>query len=170
MKCLHVRAWLLVVCLAMLIPASGVAQPLSYIGLYADPYHYDGDVVIWEPYAGWTTWVWVMPGNDGMMCAEFMIQNPPYVLNIGTTPNPAHSVTLGDPFTGISICFPECQYDWTWLYQLSALPVEVGPYDYVYVLPHPDTDAVQIATCEAGYPIQPVTYCLHLGINQYSGG
>jgi hypothetical protein len=152
---------------ALAIMAGAVnAGPVAYIGVFADDAHMVCRADVPAPYVGWTTWVWVLPSDNGMMCAEFMVQNPAWVLNTGTVVNPENSVTLGDPFAGISICFGVCQTEWTWLYQLTALPTAAGLLDYVQIVAHPDAGAYQVANCLEGYPIEPVTLLNNLAINQ----
>ncbi len=157
---------LMVIAAIALFAGSVNAGPTAFIGLYTDSEHSVCRQDIPAPYMGWTTWVWIQPSDLGMICAEFMIQNPAWIFNTGTLVNPAHSVALGDPFTGISICFGTCQTDWTWLYQLNALPTVAGVPDYVNVVGHPDVGVYQVANCEAGYPIEPLVMLNNLGLNQ----
>jgi hypothetical protein len=157
---------LMIVAAIALIAGSVNAGPLALIGLYTDIDHSICRADVPAPYVGWTTYVWVQPSDNGMMCAEFLIQNPAWVLNTGTVPNPGNSVTLGDPFAGISICFGTCQTEWTWLYQLTALPTAAGIADYVNVMPHPDSGGILVANCLEGYPIEPLVVFNNLGINQ----
>lgn len=153
--------------MAIAIPA--IAGPTSFIGIYADPYHYDMDAVLTDLYQQFTTWTWVLPSDDGIMCAEFSTSAPHTVITIGIFINPEHSVSLGDPTTGISICFPECRTDWTWMSQSTYLSLGID-YDWIIPGPHPDTGEMRVATCEPGYPIAPMYVYNWFGINQYAGG
>jgi hypothetical protein len=157
---------ILLVAAMALIAGSVNACDGPCIGLYVDGNHSIIQQTIPAPYVGFTVWVWVKPTETGMICSEFMLQYPAWLLNIGTVVNPAHSVALGDPFTGVSICFPTCNDDWTWLYQLSALPTAAGIPGYADVVPHPSAGAIQIANCLPNYPLEPLTVFNRLGLNQ----
>lgn len=154
---------------AMALMAGAVnAGPIAYIGLYTDGGHNICSQTIPAPYAGFTTWIWVLPSDNGMMCAEFKLVAPAWMLSIGTTVNPAHSVALGAPYdaTGVSICFSSCQTEWTWLYQLSQLPTVAGVPDFITIVERPDAGAYQLANCLPKYPLEPVTILNHLALNQ----
>jgi hypothetical protein len=157
---------ILLVAAMALIATSVSAGPTAYIGLFTDAGHSVCRQDIPAPYVGFMVHVWVLPSDNGMICSEFMLSYPAWLLNIGTVVNPAHSVALGDPFTGVSICFAECNYDWTWLYQLSALPTAAGVPGYAMVVPHPTAGAVQAANCLPNYPLEPLTLFNQLGLNQ----
>lgn len=157
---------LMIVAAIALFAGSVNAGPQAFIGIYADEARSLTRVDVPAPYMGWTTWIWVQPSDLGMICSEFMVTNPPWVLNTGTVVNPAHSVALGDPFTGYSICFGTCNLDWTWLVQLSALPTAAGTPGFVNIVAHPDAGAFQVANCEDGYPIESLILLNNLGINQ----
>jgi hypothetical protein len=157
---------LLVVAAIALFAGSVNAGPLSFIGIYTDGGHTVCRQDILAPYVSFPVWVWVQPSDNGMICSEFMLQYPAWLLNIGTVVNPNHSVALGDPFSGISICFAACQTDWTYLYQLTALPTAAGVPGFVNVLPHPSAGAIQIANCLPDYPLEPLLVFNNLRLNQ----
>jgi hypothetical protein len=148
-----------------LIAGSVSAGPLAYMGLYADDAHGVCSVVVPAPYAGFTCWHWVLPSDNGAICAEFKITIPPVYFSTGTTVNPDHSVALGDPITSVSICFTDCQTDWFWTYQLAILPT-VADIQQIIIEPHVDAGAYQVANCLEGYPIEPVTLLNNLHINE----
>ncbi len=84
---------------ALVLTAGAVnAGPTAYIGLYTDAGHSVCSQMIPAPYMRYTTWIWVLPSDNGMMCAEFKLTQPAWNLAIGTTVNPAHSVALGAPY------------------------------------------------------------------------
>lgn len=145
---------------------AGSVNAATLIGLYVDAEHSVCRQDIPAPYAGFTVWTWVQPGDDGMICAEYAMTVPASCFVTGTTVNPAHSVALGDPLAGVSICFPTCNTDWQWTYQQSILPTVAGVPDFIDILPHPDAGAVQAANCLPGYPIEPMIVFNNLGLNQ----
>jgi hypothetical protein len=150
-----------------LIAGSVNAGPVAYMGLYTDDVHSNCRADVLAPYAGFTCWHWVLPSDFGAICAEFMIALPAggVYFSTGSTVNPGHSVALGDPLTGVSICFPDCQTDWFWTYQLAILPT-VTTVQMITVEPHPDAGVYQVANCEPGYPLEPVTLLNNLHINE----
>ncbi len=114
---------------AMALMAGAVnAGPIAYIGLYTDAGHTNCSQMIPAPYVGYTTWIWVLPSDNGMMCAEFKLDPA------GVEPLHRHHRQPGAlgssrrPLRrqGVSICFSSCQTEWTWLYQLSQLPTAAG--------------------------------------------
>jgi hypothetical protein len=154
---------------AMALMAGAVnAGPIAYIGLYTDANHAICSQAIPAPYMGFTTWIWVLPSDNGMMCAEFKLVAPAWLLSIGTTVNPAYSVALGAPYDagGVSICFGACQNAWTWLYQLSQLPTAAGVPGYIEIVARPDAGAYQVANCLPKYPLEPLTILNYLALNQ----
>lgn len=151
---------------ALTLIASAVnAGPIAYIGAFTDEHVTCRQDV---PVANipFTTWIWVLPSDFGMICSEFRVDIPAWTYNIGTLANPDHSVALGDPISGVSICFSECNYGWTWLYQLTILPLAPLTPGYITIAERPDAGAYQVANCEPGYPIEPVTILNHLALNQ----
>jgi|WetSurMetagenome_2_1015567.scaffolds.fasta_scaffold30990_3 hypothetical protein len=155
---------LLIAAAVMFVAVSAFAElpPKAYIGLYTGATH-DVNTACPGLYAGFPCWIWVLPATTGLQAAEFAIQYPPTVINLATVKNPGITVELGALTTGISVAFGEgmCQADWVWIYQLTLMAV--GPITQVKVdvIPHPGTlpvPAIQLATCELGYPIEPMTY------------
>ena len=162
----------LVVCIVVasvsfILPAQRVlAGPVAYIGLYdsGDRINAGYCFEYSELYEQFDVWVWVLPGDEGMICAEFSIDHHDWVYVIGQIPNPDHYNTLGSPIypDGVSICFGTCQTEWTWLYHLQMLTKEIET-GYIEIREHPDAGAYQIANCNEGYPFQPVTILNYFG-------
>jgi hypothetical protein len=129
-------------------------------------------------YGQFYAWIWVWPGLNGLHAAEFAAYFPPTISTLASVKNPQITVERGALATGISIAFGEgsCQRDWVWLYALTLMnlapivpwtlppsynypPLPGLPAMYVAIIPHPGTlpvPAYQAATCEAGYPIEPL--------------
>jgi hypothetical protein len=144
------------------------AGPVAYIGLYTDAGHSVCSQMIPAPYMQYTTWIWVLPSDNGMMCAEFKLVQPAWNLSIGTVINPGSSVALGAPYDagGVSICFGMCQTSWTWLYQLMQLPTAAGIPAFITIVERPDAGAYQVANCLPKYPLEPLTVLNNLALNQ----
>lgn len=158
---------LLVAALA-LIAGTAVAAPTHYMGLYTETTGTPStcSVAVPAPYMGFTAVHWVLPGDDGVICAEFLVTFPATYFNTGTVVNPGHSVALGSPTAnGVSICFAECQRDWFWTYQLTFLPT-VTTVEQIQIVGHTDTGAYSVADCRPGYPIAPVSLLNNLHVNE----
>jgi hypothetical protein len=155
---------ILAVALMML---SGAAYAGGCIGLYADADH----VYCAATGVGFypvEMWVWCQPGEEGMICAEFMISYPMNVIQSTTTKNvPIISVDMGDYASGYSVCFIQCQWDWTWpghqlLYVTDPTPTQVCVVKH----PDPNIECVQMADCTPGYPTYCVCACPSLWLNK----
>ncbi len=160
------KALLLFAVVALFAGAVNAGQvPGPYIGLYTDA-HSNCRQDIPAAYVPFSMFVWVLPSDNGMMCAEYMLEMPAWMMNTATLVNPDHSVALGDNFTGISICFGICQLEWTWLYELTMFPMSAGLLDYVNIVAHPEAGAISTANCEPGYPMEEMTVLNYLALNQ----
>ncbi|MCU0640341.1 MAG: hypothetical protein MUF59_10825, partial [Candidatus Krumholzibacteria bacterium] len=159
---------LLALIFVVVISAEVSAGRYAYIGLFVDGAHSLDRQDIPAPYVFYTTWVWILPGYDGVQCANFKMIQPEWNLCIKTTPNPLTTVVLGEPYDdeGVSFCFGACQTDWVWLYQLQQLPTAAGVPGYIEIVEWPRSGAVEIADCTCGYPIEPATVLNKLGLNQ----
>ena len=157
----------------LLIASVSFAQqlpPLGYIGLFADDMHESWCTSIIG--AAFNMWIWALPGENGMKCAEFAIQYPTAGIFAGTvTVNPGKSATLGDLPGGFSICYTECNWDWQWIAYQSIfvmvgdpLVFEIIPSPIVYPLP-----VYQFANCNEGYPKEPCIKFTNLYVNGECG-
>jgi hypothetical protein len=95
---------------------------------------------------------------------------PATIISLSTVKNPGITVELGALNTGISVAFGEgqCQMDWVWLYNLTLMALAPAP-GAVMIIPHPGTlpvPAYQAASCELGYPIEPLIRLSHLHFYQ----
>jgi hypothetical protein len=145
----------LLLVLVLLFAAGSVSAQEGYIGLFADDTHSSWCAT---GVGFWPVEVWVMclPGALGQICAEFMVCNPANVITSTITWNtPLISVTLGDPDTGLSVCYVECQLNvWHWVYH-RLYYVTDPTQTYIYICPHPDVGTIQFANCTPGYPTEP---------------
>jgi hypothetical protein len=166
-RCFRAVALLALVCI-VLVPAECSAGRYTYMGLFVDGSHSLDRQDIPNPWIAFTTWVWILPGYDGVMCAEFKLIQPQWNLCIKTTQNPLIRAIMGAPYyeEGVSFCFEHCQTDWVWLFQLQQLPVSGGVQGYIEIVEYPSTGVVQIADCTCGWPLEPVMILNKLGLNQ----
>ena len=155
---------------ALVLTAGSVnAGPMAYIGVYTDAGHEVCNQMI-TPGGLFYVWIWVLPDDNGMICTEFQLINPYAAQMMAFAPveNPASSVILGTPLgaTGVSICFATCQTNWTWLFQIGLYPMAAVAPGFITIGPRPDAGAYQVADCQDGYPIAPLTILNNLAINQ----
>ncbi len=151
--------------------ASAVLPPIGYIGIFADAGH-TLNTVCPAQYSNFPVWIWILPGENGMQAAEWAVTFPATVVTLATVQHPNITVALGSLQAGISVAFGEglCNMDWVWTHQLTMM--QLGPTVLparIDIIPHPGTlpvPAYQLATCELGYPIEPLIYYTPLYICQ----
>ena len=165
----------------LLLAGSAFAQPFpglpdsAYVGLFADVDHtirtvtYGGAPALFHWYLYW------LPSTRGLLAAEFTIVVPSNVAGVTTVAkDPGITVELGTLTGGISIAFHEdsCQTDWVWSHHLTSFLLS-GAQSEIMLVDRGDVGGVwvpyQIATCELGYPIEPVKRLTHLYLN-WDGG
>lgn len=109
-------------------------------------------------------WVWALPGELGMVCVEYTVEYPANVVRSTVTFPPGLVRLAGDIVGGLSLCFPECRYDWCrTAHQL--LYVADAAHSVLGIGPHPDTGLSRFAVCTEGYPLEPFTVLTNLYIN-----
>ena len=152
--------------LLICIVGQGMAGPNNYIGLYADDMHSECSVTVSAPSEIFTVWVWALPSDEGMICAEYAMNIPTYIFITGTVTQPTHTLGLdGCTTQRCSVCFGDCQYDWLWFAQFTMMSMQVIA-DEIQIISHPDVGFVAAAVCSEGYPIVPLVILNHLAINQ----
>ena len=140
--------------------------PWGFIGLYADDDHSVSEVFNSGGTTSFELWVWCLPGDHGIKCTEFSIGYPANVIPGAVVENSAIiSVYQGDPATGISVCFTECQQDWFWCFRQTCYLTDSNPA-LIMILPHPDVGMNQLVDCRSSYPVEPMSRTLHLYLNQ----
>ncbi len=119
----------------------------SYIGIYADEEHSECSSYP-TPYMLVSFWVWIQPGADGLICADYEITTPSNVIDAATIINPAAGYQIGDAIVppGATICFPTCQADWIWTHQLQCLVTDATP-SIITLDPHDDYGILRVTTC-----------------------
>ncbi len=164
----------------LLLAGSAFAQPYpglpdtAYVGLFADV----GRTVHSVTYGGtgftpFTMYLFWLPSTRGLIAAEFKLAYPANVIGAAITSDATLTVQLGTLGAGISIAWnpDSCQTDWVYSHRqacflTSALQTQIEVVANPAVLPFP---AYQVATCELGYPIEPVRRFTHLYLN-WDGG
>ncbi|UCF05492.1 MAG: hypothetical protein JSV33_00200 [bacterium] len=142
-----------IVLLVMVIAGAVYAQlpEVGYIGLYTDhPWQFDPSMscVTGVGFYPVEMWIYCLPSNLGMMCAQFMISYPPNIIQSTVTTNPAVAVTQGTLDTGMSVCFQDCQWDWQWPFHQSLYVTDQTP-TWIEIVKHPDPNVICVgfATC-----------------------
>lgn len=163
------RKWLLVFLVLCALSHGAGAQfpPRGYIGLFTDEFHNEWCAVgagFYEVYM----WVWCLPGERGMFCAEFAVSYPTNVIQSAMTWHPDFPMVIEPPYPeeGISLCYLSCKWDWVWVFYQQLWVTDMMPA-YVEIVKHsdPGISDIQFANCEPGYPVEPVTKYTNLYIN-----
>jgi hypothetical protein len=133
------------------------------IGLYADDQHSDW-CVNGEGFYPIDMWVWCRPSGNGLICAEFAVQFPSNTIQSTITWHPDISVTIGDIWVGLSVCFTHCFYDWVW--PLHEVVYVTDPTQtMIEVVEHPDAGHIAFLNCLPESLIEPADVCTHLYLN-----
>jgi len=144
-------------CLSLASGASGQLPPRGSIGLYADgarAYTSYCSVIPGSSIAKIEMWVWCLPGENGLWGVEFAVGYPSNVVRDRVTYNSQCAVILGDLFTGISVGFDACQWDWCWVAH-QTLFVNSLQQTYLEVVPDPGPGVFQFFNCGEGHPAEP---------------
>jgi hypothetical protein len=149
----------------LLISSAAFAQPMGFMGLYADDGHSICEVINPGGFLPFTLWIWCSPGLEGQICAEFKIGYPANVIQSTMTTNPEISVTLGDLATGMSACYVSCQWGWNWPFQQTCYLTDTTPA-FITIEAHPEVGVYQFANCLPGYPTEDIFVMNHLALNQ----
>ncbi len=136
-------------------PPSGT----GFIGLYADEFHSTNAINPTAPYTILPMWVWCLPGDAGMMAAEFSVTYPANIIAMTVTFNPAITVTLGSINTDLSLAFGACCDGWTWAVTQNLFVLNLNPS--VVRL----NAGALFANCATGYPIETGTVISDLSCN-----
>lgn len=137
----------------------------AYIGLFADENHTSW-CVNGEAFYGCEMWVWVLPSERGVMCVEWKVEYPDNVIPSTVTIGwPDITCDLEDPTRGYSACVLDCRFEWFWLFK-QDLYVVSAEQTHCEIVPHLDAGAYQVASCEPGYPIEPVIKLSDLYVNR----
>ena len=157
--------------LLLMIPMAAFAQlpETGYIGLFADAAR-DTFCAWGAPVFFFDMYVYCLPGDHGLKCAEFAILYPESGIFAGVaTPNPALSVAQGNLADGMSCCFLECQWDWQWTHSQTIIVQDATPKIFEIIpSPVPIPPVYQFANCDTipiKYPKEPCTKFTNLYVN-----
>jgi hypothetical protein len=136
------KLFITVVLLVIVIAGAVYAQlpEVGYIGLYTDhPWRFDPSksCVTGLGFYPVEMYIYCLPSNLGMLCAEFMLTYPDNVIQSTVTTNPEVSVTLGTLDTGMSVCFVDCHWDWICPFHQSLWVIDQTP-SWIEIVKHPD--------------------------------
>lgn len=148
----------------LLVFATPVFAADAYVALYADAGRSDCDVLIVGGFMPFEVWVWFSSWR-GVQAAEYKLTAPAGVIASTVTTNPDINVTLGDPWSGIAVSFQNCQTGWVWAQHVACYLTVASPA-FILVEASPTAGALQIASCELGYPLFPAAVVNHLALNQ----
>lgn len=154
---------------ALLVSSVSSTQATQYgrIGLYADEGHSTNEVWSGGAITQFTFYIFCLPGENGLMCAEYAVDIPANVIinADGIVENPGMSVSLGELLTGMSFCFLECQNDWVWTHSIPSYLMDVSPTQ-ISIVEHPLVGTYQYANCIApDFPTEPCFYGPPLCLN-----
>ncbi|UCF06849.1 MAG: hypothetical protein JSV33_07450 [bacterium] len=158
---------IVIVAAIVLIAGAATAQlpPQGYIGLFTDEAHTTW-CVTGTPFYSFDMYIYCLPSDQGMICAEFAISYPTNLIQSTVTPSDSISVALGSLPDGMSACVLNCQWDWIWIFK-QFLVVNAADKTHLEIIKHPDPliPAIQFANCNPGYPEEPVVVFTNLYIN-----
>jgi hypothetical protein len=164
---------ILLISVAILLIASfahAQLPPHGYIGLYLNTEPPVPDPIACATGVGFYPvefYIWTLPSDRGMICAEFMISYPPKVIQSTVTTSPLVCVTLGTLDTGMSACLCDCAWTWVWYFH-QLLYVTDGTQTKCTIVKHPDPNipCVQLANCDPGFPTECCVVHTELHFNQ----
>ncbi len=143
-----------------------VHVPSAKIHLYADESMSTQEIETDYPYQPFSFYVFCEPGGGGVFGAEFALQPPETYFMIGSESNPdCVAMTLGNPYGGFSASLSQCMQTWFWVVRVDCMCLTPDVQEIVWVLPHPDTGAIRVATCLYGHPLEAVVEAWPLLIN-----
>ncbi len=159
------KALLIAAAILLFAGSINAAPAQGYIAIFNDANHSVCSVSPLLQYVPFDVWIWCLPGVNGMIAAEFRVIFPATVITTATTPNPLITVALGDLVGGISVAYGACNQDWTYTHHLTCMALAAVP-GFIEIGANPSAGAYQFATCELGYPIEPIQYLNGLALGQ----
>lgn len=145
-------------------PVLAQTSAYSRMGLYTDEARSSSDVSYAGPSTEATVYVLFAPSSRGLYGAEFSLVYPANVIPADVTTNPLISAYLGDLSTGMSFAFLDCQTDWVWSHHQRLFLTSADPA-FVKIAASSLSGECQVASCELGYPLEPVFFSSLLGVN-----
>lgn len=145
-------------------PALAQTSAYSFMGLYTDEARSSNVVSYAGAFTEATMYVYFAPSSRGLYGAEFSLVYPANVLPADVTTSPLISIYLGDLSTGVSFAFLDCQTDWIWSHHQRLFLTSADP-TFVKIAASSLSGEYQTASCEPGYPLEPVFFSSLLGVN-----
>ena len=145
-------------------PSLAQTSACSFMGLYTDEARSSNIVSYEGAFTEATMYVYFAPSSRGIYGAEFSLVYPANVLHADVTTNPLISVYLGDLSAGVSFAFLDCQTDWIWSHHQRLFIRNADP-TFVKIAASGLSGECQTASCEPGYPLEPVFFSSFLGVN-----
>jgi hypothetical protein len=137
----------------------------TYVALYADTLRSG-----WRadkgpnPVTPFELWIWWLPSVRGVQGAEFKMVYPSNVIAGAVTANDSLSISGGTVTTGIYCAWIWCQRSWTWSHWQTCF-LKDAAQSQVMISASNLAGKLQVATCEPGYPTEPVrkwnNFCLN---------
>ena len=159
--------------LSLTVAAGAVAAQGAYLAIYGDAGRTVTSIDIPAPYFSFDTYVFAYPGTDGLICADFRMETPEWVLNTGTDYNADIIIALipNPPYDedGTWVCLTTCSYDPIWLCRVHHLPAAAGYTGEITLTARPSVGRVQAATCEQADPLEEMEVFCMFGINYEPG-
>ncbi len=150
------------------VAGTAVAGPFPKIGLYSDESRSSCDFMA-PGMAHFTVWVWVEPSDNGAFCAEYQLQAPAAGLIIqAAVQNPDANLTMGTAVgaPGLSICFPNCQFDWFWTTQIPCYALDSETQGYFTIIPHATSGSINTSSCiEPDHDLEDLIPLNEFGVN-----
>lgn len=150
------------VCLCTAAPAQ--PPPTGCIGLYMDESRTLCSLDAGSGYTPFSFYIFCLPSENGMMCAEFAVSIPSDIIISNIQENDRVSVALGNLSDGMSVCFLECQTDWIYTHRVDAVAQSPSPCELL-LIGHGKTGEIQFANCDDGFPLEPLFVNPGIGIN-----
>lgn len=142
------------------VHASGYGR----IAIFADADHSVSEVWQSGPMSQFDIYIFCLPGDNGMLCAEFSVEYPENVIASTVTDNPGLSITFGDLDSGMSACFAACQHDWVWTHMQTLILTDATPAT-IEIEAHTGVGVYQFTNCEPGFPVERIFYTNPLFLN-----
>jgi hypothetical protein len=167
------RKMLLFILVALSLSTAGYAAlpPRGYISLYSDgarSYYAYCPIPPGYSIAKIEVWIWLLPSENGLLCADFAMGYPSNVIRDRIMYNTALiSTSSGTLPTGYSTCLNVCQWDWCWVAH-QALYVTSLQGTSIEIVPHPGLGVIQFSNCAPGHPAEPCLRGTSLFLNNNS--
>ena len=155
----------IIICVLSFTFIRGVSAQ-SRIGLYTDDAHSSIAVNKIEDPCVFDLWVWILPGENGAICAEYKLDIPESMIPQSVLINTENSITMGVAYgsPGFSICFNECQTDWFWTTKITIFLADRTPLALL-PLPYDDSETMITASCLPNYSIESLITLNALSVN-----